>query len=88
MNRLNVQSELLTELSDEQQEIVSGGISFDDVIKTDFDFSKQSLAFGANATSGAMGSNVTQVVAAENIDVYTSAAKNFSIDFDPKSYGY
>ena len=88
MNRLNVQSELLTELSDEQQEIVSGGISFDDYIKTDFDFSKETFAFRANATSGPMGSNVTQVVAAENIDIYTSAAKEFSINFDPSSYGY
>lgn len=87
MNRLNVQSELLTELSDEQQEIVSGGISLKDMISTDYDFSQEVLAFKADAKSGPGGSNVSQVVAAENTDLYTSAAKDFLIDFD-KRYAY
>lgn len=82
MDRLNIQSELLTELSDEQQEIVSGGIDLTDFISTDYDALKESLAFAAKADSGPGGSSVTQVVAAEKLDIDTSAAKSFSLDFD------
>nr|WP_274382013.1 CTB family bacteriocin [Myxacorys almedinensis] len=74
------------ELSDEQQEIVSGGISLMDMISTDFDFSKESLAFKAEATSGPMGSNVSQLVAADKADLFTSASKDFSLNFNPGDF--
>ena len=82
MNRVAVQSELFVELSDEQQETVSGGISASDLIKTAFKFDTQSLGFGASAKSGPNGSEITQLVTAEKSSIDTSSFKDFQINLD------
>lgn len=84
MNRVAVQSELFVELSDEQQEIVSGGISLKDLINTTFNFNNESLGFKADAQSGPGGSTVSQIVTAEKSAIDTSALKDFQLNFDPK----
>lgn len=81
MNRF--QSELFTELSDEQQEIISGGINMSDLINTNFFGKQEALAFQAGVQSGPGGSTVSQQVAANLTNIDTSAAKNFTLNFDP-----
>jgi hypothetical protein len=83
MERLTMQSELLIELSDEQQEVVSGGegIAVDDVIKTRFKELTEKFAFNADVSSGRDGSKVSQTVAAQKTLTLSDALKDFSIDF-------
>jgi len=68
-------TELFIELSDDQQEIISGGIWAYDDLGTHF--SQEALAMNTSIVSGAGGSAVTQTVVAVDID--TSAWKNFTI---------
>jgi hypothetical protein len=83
MERLTVQSEWLVELSDEQQEVVSGGqgVMVDDLIKTGFKELTEKFAFSADVVSSKQGSAVKQIVAAEKMMTITDALKDFSIDF-------
>jgi len=68
-------TELFVELSDDQQEIISGGIGLYDYLGTYF--SQEALAFSATAASGPGGSAVNQTVLA--VDIETSAFKGFEI---------
>jgi len=68
-------TELFIELSDDQQEIISGGTSLYDFLGTDY--SQEALGLSATAVSTASGSAVTQTVLA--VDTYTSAFKSFGI---------
>jgi hypothetical protein len=83
MSKLNIDSELFVELSNEQEEVVSGGINLVDLINTSFSSRKQSLIFGTNAQSGPNGSSVSQLLMAENTEIDTSASKSFTLSFDP-----
>lgn len=85
MERLTMQSELLIELSDEQQEVVSGGngggLMVDDLISTRFKELTEDFAFAADVVSGKEGSRVQQKVGAKKMLTITDALKDFSIDF-------
>ncbi len=76
-------TELFVELSDEQQQLVAGGYSYDnggltDIIYTDLN-EKQSLKkFSFNAASTREGSVVTQDYANLNHDFSTKAFKYFA----------
>ena len=76
MTRLEMQSELLMELSEDQQEIVSGGIDLASLTKTDF--SQETLATLVNVQSGPAGSSVTRAITAEDID--TSAFEALALN--------
>lgn len=79
--------QLFTELSPEQQEIVSGGggNSIADLISTNFSQSLQQLYFDVKSTPG--GSAVSQVF--ENQQIDTSAKKVFAFGDIPKDlFGY
>ncbi|MBW4614537.1 MAG: CTB family bacteriocin [Desmonostoc vinosum HA7617-LM4] len=75
MSHLTMQSELFIDLSNEQEEIVSGGIDFKDLIATSF--SQESLGFATTTRSGKGGSEVMQLVTAEKS--YTDALKDFML---------
>lgn len=82
MADLNMESKFLAELTEEQQEVVSGGISVKDLINTTYSLDKETLAFAANSVSGPGGSQVNQAFAAENIEIFTSGSKDFTFDSD------
>jgi hypothetical protein len=81
MERLTMQSELLVELTDEQEEIVAGGIGVGDLIKTDFVEKIEKFAFTADVQSGRDGSRVQQIVGAQKSYTSSNALKDFNIDF-------
>ena len=83
MSELNKKAELFVELSNEQEEVVSGGVSAFDVLATDFSQVQKLFQFSAAAASGPGGSLVTQDVAALTNAIDTSAFKNFAIDLTP-----
>jgi hypothetical protein len=70
-----MQSELFIDLSNEQEEIISGGIDFKDLIATSF--SQESLGFATTVKSGKGGSEVIQLVTAEK--TFTDALKDFKL---------
>ena len=66
MTRLDMQSEHLVELSEDQQEIVSGGLDLASLTQTDF--SQETLVTLSTVESGPGGSSVTRAIAAEDIN--------------------
>ncbi|MBE9192392.1 CTB family bacteriocin [Gloeocapsopsis crepidinum LEGE 06123] len=76
MSELNIHSKLLTNLSEEQQEALSGGISLQDLVSSAF--SQEALVLGSTAKTGRNGSDVTQVLAAE--DIVTEALKDVNLN--------
>ena len=76
MTRLDMQSEHLVELSEDQQEIVSGGLDLASLTITNF--SQETLVTLGSAQSGPGGSSVTRAIAAEDID--TSAFEALAVN--------
>ncbi|PMB25894.1 CTB family bacteriocin [Fischerella thermalis] len=75
MSFLNIKSNLLTNLSEEQQETVSGGISLQDLVSSAF--SQEGLVSAGKTSTGKNGSDVTQILAAE--DIFTDALKDVNL---------
>jgi hypothetical protein len=71
-----MESNLFIELSEQQQEVVSGGVdAFEDLYTK---FSKEALAFKSVIGSNENGSVISQEVVA--LDVFTDAYKYFEIN--------
>lgn len=80
MSELNKDSELFVELSNEQEEVVSGGVSAKDALSTDFLQAQELLGLNATAVSGPGGSLATQdTIAATNL-IDTGSFKDFTLD--------
>jgi hypothetical protein len=61
MTQIN-QTELFVELNDEQAEVVSGGISYEQLTGTGFLSNMDAVMSTSNVQSGPGGSSVTQVL--------------------------
>jgi hypothetical protein len=71
-----MESNLFVELSEQQQEVVSGGVDAFEELYTSF--SKEALSLKTVIGSNEKGSAISQEVVA--LDVFTDASKYFDID--------
>jgi hypothetical protein len=83
MSELNKKAELFVELSNEQEEVISGGVNAFDALGTDFLQKQEALRLNFASASGPGGSLVTQNVVATTNVIDTSSFKDFGIDLTP-----
>ncbi|MGF1672287.1 MAG: CTB family bacteriocin [Rivularia sp. (in: cyanobacteria)] len=76
MSNSIIKSNFMVDLSNEQQETLSGGISLQDLVSSTF--SEQTLLFATSSSSNRNGSEVTQVIGAS--DIFTGAGQALNLN--------
>lgn len=82
MTYLNVQSEYLMELSEEQQEVVSGGISIAELLNQNFKSNEEAALVDVKMTTGKDGVNFSKKIAVTNDERDVTGREITAIDSD------
>lgn len=82
MTRLTTTSEYLVELSEDQQEVISGGLSIAEALGTNFASDDELAIVTTDQSSGPYGTSIKQSIAAANSEKTTNGNKAFAISTD------
>lgn len=82
MANLNIQSQHLVELSDEQQELVSGGLAIFENVFSNFQSDNELAVLNTKQSSGPNGTTIEGTLAVANLETFTSGARQLAVNTD------
>lgn len=82
MTYLHVESEYLTELSEDQQEVVSGGISIAELLKQNFKSNEEAALVDVKMSTGKDGVMFSKKIAVTNDERDVTGSEATAIDSD------